>query len=132
MGENPDLPTVASEQGVIARIKSEIHISRGSSRSAIGRNGLSWTSPTVSCRRRETGSLERPENYCLTSWPRRVGSILPPSRRAIFSPAFSSMQARVRRFSEQFGTVASQIDRIAIDLDRNSGRPTGSGDRHVR
>lgn len=32
---------------------------------------------------------------------------------------FSSMEARVRRFAEQFETVSSQIDRIAIDLDRN-------------
>lgn len=32
---------------------------------------------------------------------------------------FSSMEARVRRFTEQFQDVASQIDRIIIELDRN-------------
>ena len=29
------------------------------------------------------------------------------------------MEARVRRFAEQFEDVASQIDRICIELDRN-------------
>ena len=37
----------------------------------------------------------------------------------ILSQMFSSVEARVRRFSEQFEDVAGQIDRIAIDLDRN-------------
>ena len=32
---------------------------------------------------------------------------------------FSSMESRLRRFSEQFGDVASQIDRICVELDRN-------------
>jgi uncharacterized protein YaaN involved in tellurite resistance len=32
---------------------------------------------------------------------------------------FSSVEARLRRFSEQFGDVASQIDRVCVELDRN-------------
>ena len=36
-----------------------------------------------------------------------------------FTRLFSSMEARLRRFSEQFGDVASQIDRVCVELDRN-------------
>src|SRR5262249_11768729 len=32
---------------------------------------------------------------------------------------FSSVEARIRRFTDQFNDVASQIDRIGVDLDRN-------------
>jgi uncharacterized protein YaaN involved in tellurite resistance len=32
---------------------------------------------------------------------------------------FTTAEARVRRFKDQFETVAGQIDRIAVDLDRN-------------
>jgi uncharacterized protein YaaN involved in tellurite resistance len=32
---------------------------------------------------------------------------------------FSSVEARLRRFTEQFGDVASQIDRVCVELDRN-------------
>jgi uncharacterized protein YaaN involved in tellurite resistance len=32
---------------------------------------------------------------------------------------FSSVEARLRRFAEQFGDVASQIDRVCVELDRN-------------
>ncbi|WP_457825354.1 toxic anion resistance protein, partial [Staphylococcus aureus] len=32
---------------------------------------------------------------------------------------FSSVEARLRRFSEQFNDVASQIDRVCLELDRN-------------
>jgi len=35
---------------------------------------------------------------------------------------FSSRDARVRRFAQEFGTTAAQIDRITVDLDRHRQR----------
>jgi len=37
----------------------------------------------------------------------------------ILARMFSSVEARLRRFAEQFGDVASQIDRVCVELDRN-------------
>jgi uncharacterized protein YaaN involved in tellurite resistance len=36
-----------------------------------------------------------------------------------FQRLFTSMEARVRRFKEQFETVAGQVDRVTIELDRH-------------
>jgi uncharacterized protein YaaN involved in tellurite resistance len=36
-----------------------------------------------------------------------------------FQRLFTSMEARVRRFKEKFETVAGQIDRVTIDLDKH-------------
>lgn len=36
-----------------------------------------------------------------------------------FQRLFSSFEARLRRFTEQFQDVASQIDRVSLDLERN-------------
>ena len=43
-------------------------------------------------------------------------------RLGLLARLFSSMESRLRRFSEQFGDVASQVDRVCVELDRNKVR----------
>jgi len=122
MVENPDLPAVASDRSVIARIKSEIDIS---DRARIVTFGDRAQRAVVDFADR---ILSQTQNRELGTTGKLLSDILAKARRLdpaalkegnFLTRMFSSMEARVRRFSEQFGTVASQIDRIAIDLDRN-------------
>src|SRR5215470_4253439 len=122
MSENPIVPAIAPDTSVVARLKSEIDIS---DRARIVTFGDRAQRAVVDFADR---ILSQTQNRELGTTGKLLSDILAKARRLdpaalkegnFLTRMFSSMQARVRRFSEQFGTVASQIDRIAIDLDRN-------------
>jgi uncharacterized protein YaaN involved in tellurite resistance len=115
------LPAV-TDQGVVARIKSEIDIS---DRARIVTFGDRAQRAVVDFADR---ILTQTQNRELGTTGSLLSDILAKARQLdpaalregnFLTRMFSSMQTRVRRFSEQFGTVSSQIDRITIDLDRN-------------
>jgi uncharacterized protein YaaN involved in tellurite resistance len=122
MSENPNLPAIAPDQSVVARIKAEIDIS---DRARIVTFGDRAQRAVVDFADRV---LSQTQNRELGTTGKLLSDILAKARGLdpaalkdsnFLTRMFSSMEARVRRFSEQFGDVASQIDRITIDLDRD-------------
>jgi uncharacterized protein YaaN involved in tellurite resistance len=119
--ENP-VPYVTPDQGAVARIKSEIDIS---DRARIGTFGNQAQRAVVDLADR---ILAQTQNGEIGTTGDLLAGILAKARR--LDPAavnegnyltrmFSSAEARIQRFSEQFGTAASHIDRIRVDLERN-------------
>ncbi|MCL2429501.1 MAG: efflux RND transporter permease subunit [Alphaproteobacteria bacterium] len=120
-GETP-VPHVTPELGAVASVKSEIDIS---DRARIDTFGSRAQRAVVNLADR---ILAQTQNREIGTTGGLLADILAKARR--LDPAavnegnyltrmFSSVEARIQRFSEQFGTAASQIDRIRIDLERN-------------
>ncbi|MBR1219637.1 toxic anion resistance protein [Bradyrhizobium sp. U87765 SZCCT0131] len=122
MNEAVNLPTVTSDVSVVARIKSEIDIS---DRSRIVTFGDRAQRSVVEFADR---ILAQTQNRELGTTGKLLSDILAKARgldpaalqdSGLLTRLFSSVEARLRRFSEQFGDVASQIDRVCVELDRN-------------
>src|ERR1700716_2675685 len=99
MSETINVPAVVTDASAVARIKSEIDLS---DRSRIVTFGDRAQRSVVEFADR---ILAQTQNRELGTTGKLLSDIL--------------AKARLRRFSEQFGDVASQIDRICVDLDRN-------------
>ena len=122
MNETISVPAVQSDATAVARIKSEIDIS---DRSRIVTFGDRAQRSVVEFADR---ILAQTQNRELGTTGKLLSDILAKARgldpaalkdAGFFARLFSSVEARVRRFSEQFGDVASQIDRVCVELDRN-------------
>lgn len=122
MSETVNLPAVQADQSVIARIRSEIDIS---DRSRIVTFGDRAQRSVVEFADR---ILAQTQNRELGTTGKLLSDILAKARgldpatlkdAGFLTRLFSSVEARVRRFAEAFDDVASQIDRICVDLDRN-------------
>jgi uncharacterized protein YaaN involved in tellurite resistance len=122
MPEAVPLPTVQADQSVVARIRSEIDIS---DRSRIVTFGDRAQRSVVEFADR---ILAQTQNRELGTTGKLLSDILGKARgldpatlkdAGFLTRLFSSMEARLRRFTEAFDDVASQIDRICVDLDRN-------------
>ncbi|MGO4716360.1 toxic anion resistance protein [Bradyrhizobium sp. 2TAF24] len=122
MNETVNLPAVTSDASAVARIKSEIDIS---DRSRIVTFGDRAQRSVVEFADR---ILAQTQNRELGTTGKLLSDILAKARgldpaalqdSGFFTRLFSSVEARLRRFSEQFGDVASQIDRVCVELDRN-------------
>lgn len=122
MNEISNLPAIIPDTAVITRIKSEIDIS---DRSRIVTFGDRAQRSVVDFADRV---LAQTQNRELGTTGKLLSDILAKARGLdpaslkdanFFTRLFSSLEARVRRFAEQFNDVASQIDRITLDLERN-------------
>ncbi len=122
MSETINLPAVQADASAVARIKSEIDIS---DRSRLVTFGDRAQRSVVEFADR---ILAQTQNRELGTTGKLLSDILGKARgldpatlkdSGFFSRLFSSAEARVRRFAEQFGDVASQIDRVCVELDRN-------------
>jgi len=122
MNETINVPAVVADASVVARIKSEIDIS---DRSRIVTFGDRAQRSVVEFADRV---LAQTQNRELGSTGKLLSDILAKAREldpatlknsGFFSRLFSSAEARLRRFTEEFGDVASQIDRVCVELDRN-------------
>jgi uncharacterized protein YaaN involved in tellurite resistance len=122
MSETINLPAVATDAAAVARIKSEIDIS---DRSRIVTFGDRAQHSVVEFADRV---LAQTQNKELGSTGKLLSDILAKARgldpatlknSGFFSRLFSTMEARLRRFTEEFGDVSSQIDRVCVELDRN-------------
>jgi uncharacterized protein YaaN involved in tellurite resistance len=122
MNEAGNLPALATDQSVVARIRSEINIS---DRSRIVTFGDRAQRAVVEFADR---ILAQTQNRELGATGKLLSDILAKARgldpatlknSGLLTRLFSSVEARVRRFAEQFDNIASQIDRICVDLDRN-------------
>jgi uncharacterized protein YaaN involved in tellurite resistance len=122
MDESANLPAIVPEVAAVARIKSEIDIT---DRSRLVTFGDRAQRSVVEFADR---ILAQTENRELGNTGKLLSDILgkargldPASLRdaSFVTRLFSSLEARLRRFKEQFDDVASQIDRITVDLDRN-------------
>jgi uncharacterized protein YaaN involved in tellurite resistance len=122
MSETINVPAVMVDASAVARIKSEIDIS---DRSRIVTFGDRSQRSVVEFADR---ILAQTQNRELGTTGKLLSDILAKARGLdpatlkdsnFFMRLFSSMESRLRRFSEQFGDVASQIDRVCVELDRN-------------
>src|SRR5215813_5927398 len=122
MSETINVPAVRVDASAVARIKSEIDIS---DRSRIVTFGERAQRSVVEFADR---ILAQTQNRELGTTGKLLSDILAKARGldpatlkdSNFIPRlFSSVEGRLRRFTEQFGDVASQVDRICVDLDRN-------------
>ncbi len=122
MDEHASLPAIVPDVAAVTRIKSEIDIS---DRSRLVTFGERAQHSVVEFADR---ILAQTQNRELGNTGKLLSDILGKARG--LDPAslkdanfvtrlFSSAEARIRRFSEQFEDVASQIDRITVELDRN-------------
>jgi uncharacterized protein YaaN involved in tellurite resistance len=122
MSETINVPAIAADASAVTRIKSEIDIS---DRSRIVTFGDRAQRSVVEFADR---ILAQTQNRELGTTGKLLSDILAKARGLdpatlkdgnFLTRLFSSMESRLRRFSEQFGDVASQIDRICVELDRN-------------
>ncbi|MES2193943.1 MAG: toxic anion resistance protein [Pseudomonadota bacterium] len=122
MNEAVNLPAVVADPSAILRIQSEIDIS---DRSRIVTFGDRAQRAVVEFADR---ILAQTQNRELGNTGKLLSDILAKARGLdpatlkdgnFLTRLFSSVEARLRRFSEQFGDVSSQIDRICVELDRN-------------
>jgi uncharacterized protein YaaN involved in tellurite resistance len=122
VNETTNVPAVWADQTAIARIKSEIDIS---DRSQIVTFGERAQRSVVEFADRILAQTQSRE---LGSTGKLLSDILGKARgldpatlkdAGFLTKLFSSVEARLRRFTEQFNDVASQIDRVCLELDRN-------------
>ena len=122
MSETINVPAVMVDASAVAQIKSAIDIS---DRSRIVTFGDRAQRSVVEFADR---ILAQTQNRELGTTGKLLSDILGKARgldpatlkdSGFFTRLFSSMESRLRRFSEQFGDVSSQIDRVCIELDRN-------------
>ena len=122
MTDAANLPALATDQTAVARIKSMIDIS---DRSRIVTFGDRAQHAVVEFADR---ILAQTQNREMGGTGKLLSDILAKARgldpatlknSGMLARLFSSIEARVRRFAEQFDDVASQIDRICLELDRN-------------
>jgi uncharacterized protein YaaN involved in tellurite resistance len=122
VSETTGVPAVWADASAVARIKSEIDIS---DRSRIVTYGERAQRSVVEFADRILAQTQSRE---LGSTGKLLSDILGKARgldpadlrdAGFLARLFSSAEARLRRFSEQFGDVASQIDRVCLELDRN-------------
>jgi uncharacterized protein YaaN involved in tellurite resistance len=122
VSETIGVPALPADASAVARIKSEIDIS---DRSRIVTFGERAQRSVVEFADR---ILAQTQNRELGTTGKLLSDILAKARgldpadlkeRGLFARLFSSAEARLHRFAEQFGDVASQVDRVCVELDRN-------------
>jgi uncharacterized protein YaaN involved in tellurite resistance len=122
VSETIGVPALAADASVVARIKTEIDIS---DRSRIVTFGERAQHSVVEFADR---ILAQTQNRELGTTGKLLSDILAKARgldpatlkdSGFFGRLFSSTEVRLRRFTEQFGDVAGQVDRVCVDLDRN-------------
>jgi uncharacterized protein YaaN involved in tellurite resistance len=122
MSETVNVPAIIADSTAVARIKSEIDIS---DRSRLVTFGDRAQRSVVEFADR---ILAQTQNRELGATGKLLSDILAKARGldpatlkdgGFLTRLFSSVEARLRRFTEEFGDVASQIDRVCVELDRN-------------
>ena len=122
MNETISVPALPADASAIARIQSEIDISDRSRIVTYGeraqRSVVEFADRILAqTQNRELG----PTGKLLSDILGKARGLDPASLKegGFLARLFSSAEARLRRFTEQFGDVASQIDRVCVELDRN-------------
>jgi uncharacterized protein YaaN involved in tellurite resistance len=122
MSDLPAVSNVSADPGTVARIRSQIDISDRARIVTFGdrsqRNVVEFADRVLAqTRNKEMGATGK----LLSDVLEKAKGLDPAGMKnaGMLTRLFSSMEARVRRFAEQFEDVASQIDRITIELDRN-------------
>jgi uncharacterized protein YaaN involved in tellurite resistance len=122
MDDNANLPATLPDVAAVARIKSEIDISDRSRLVSFGdraqRSVVGFADRVLAqTQNRELGNTGK----LLSDILGKARGLDPASLKDanFVTRLFSSAEGRVRRFAEQFDDVASQVDRITVELDRN-------------
>ena len=115
-----NLPALVADSSAVARIKSEIDISDRARLVTFGeraQRGVAEFADRVlaQTRNRDMGATGK----LLSDILAKARGLDPASLQAqgLLSRLFSSMEARLRRFADEFDNVAAQIERISIELD---------------
>ena len=122
MNQTINVPALPANASVVARIRSEIDISDRSRIVTFGeraqRSVVEFADRILAqTQNRELG----PTGKLLSDILGKARGLDPASLKegGFLARLFSSAEARLRRFTEQFSDVASQIDRVCVELDRN-------------
>lgn len=120
--QSVDLPVVAADPSEVAKIAGSIDISDRASISVYGDNAqqsvTSYADKILAgIRNKDLGDTGK----LLTEIILKSRSLDPASLKGqgFFSRLFSSAEAQIEKFRLQFEDVASQIDRVGLDLDRH-------------
>lgn len=122
MSQTINVPALPTDASAVARIKSEIDISDRSRLVTFGeraqRSVVEFADRILAqTQNRELGSTGK----LLTDVLGKARGLDPADLKdkGFLTRIFSSAEARLRRFTEQFNDNASQIDRVCVELDRN-------------
>ncbi len=122
MSESAGLPVTTVDPGSVARIKASLDLTDRARLVTFGdraqRNVVEFADRVLAeTKNKELGTTGK----LLSDVLGKAKGLDPATLRnaPLFTRLFSSMDARLRRFTEQFEDVASQIDRVTIELDRN-------------
>ena len=112
---------LAPDPALVSRIRGEIHLNDRAQLISFGdqaqRDVASYADQILrSTVNRDSGSVGNLLTNLLTS----VNKLDPESLRkaSFFEQLFGGLKAKLFKFKEQFQTLASQVDRIAFDLER--------------
>ena len=118
----PNLPAVKVDPGMVARIKSDIDLGDRAQIATYGdgaqRSVTAFSDKILQqTRNRDMGDTGK----LLIDILEKAKGLDPATLKdaGFFARMFSSVEARLRRFTGQFETVASQIDGVVIELDRH-------------
>src|SRR5215475_12260170 len=122
MSDTAHLPAVTTDPSAVARIRSEIDIADRSRIVTFGdraqRSVVEFADRILAqTQNRELG----PTGKLLSDILAKARGLDPASLKegGFLARLFASAEARLHRFTEQFSDVASQIDRVCVELDRN-------------
>ena len=122
MAQSADLPVISADSAEIEKIARSIDISDRASISVYGDNAqqsvTSYADKILGgIRNKDLGDAGK----LLTEIILKSKSLDPAAlkEQGFFSRLFSSAEAQIEKFRSQFEDVASQIDRIGLELDRH-------------
>src|SRR5712664_313769 len=121
MSETINVPAVMADVSAVTRIKSEIDISDRSRIVTFGDRAQRSVVEFADRILAQTQNRELGTGKLLSDILAKARGLDPATLKDsnFLTRLFTSVESRLRRFSEQFGDVASQIDRICVELDRN-------------
>jgi uncharacterized protein YaaN involved in tellurite resistance len=120
--EQVHLPSIQLDRGRVASAKKDLDIEDRSQIVTYGDSAQQQVSDFADRILAETRNKEIGRTGELLSDILAKAKGLDPSaigKLNWFQKLFTSMEARVRRFKERFETVAGQVDRVTIDLDKH-------------
>ncbi len=116
------LPSIQLDRGRVEAVKKDLDITDRANIVTYGDNAQRRVSDFADRILAETRNKEMGKTGdLLTDILTKAKGLDPASVGKLnwFQRLFTNMQARLSRFKEQFSTVASQIDRVTIELDKH-------------
>jgi uncharacterized protein YaaN involved in tellurite resistance len=120
-GNNTDV-SVRPDPALVQRIKGEIELSDSTRIATFGGEAQREVASFADAILRDTANRDSgPVGELITSMIMNVHKLDPDSLRnaSFFERLFGGIKGKVIKFREQFQSLASQVDRISLELERN-------------